>query len=107
MSQEFQDLMQNISEAIANRTITHLPLKKMELYKEGLYNPFFSLVIRDGKVCCIWCGNRKMIPRNGDVLAHKEDEIERLGRIKCTEGLTAEEWDDTTIRVMHALGLKL
>lgn len=98
MSQEFQELMDKIAKAIENRIII-TTAKKTKLYEQGLYNPFFSLIERDGELVCIWCSNIK-------------DEEKEIIRLQVKDGLPTSKddpksWDAVTIKVMHSLGLKL
>lgn len=98
MSQEFQELMNKIAKAIENRTII-TTAKKTKAYELGFYNPFFSLIIRDDELLCIWCSNIK--PKDKEII-----------RLQLRNGLPTSKddpkgWDAVTIKVMHSLGLKL
>ena len=89
--------MDKIAKAIENKTII-TTAKKTKLYELGLYNPFFSLIERDGELICIWCSNVK----NG------EKEIIRL---QLKGGLPTSKdnpkgWDAITLEVMHSLKLE-
>lgn len=97
----FQDLMTEVSEAMANRTILHPTERKMKEYNNGQYHPPFSLLKRGGKLVCIWQGNRKKRK------FWREPEIARLSVGMCKKGLTSDEWDELTLEVMHSLGLVL
>lgn len=107
MSEEFQRLTQRIAEAIEKRTIITTP-KKTGDYEKGIYNPFFSLIIRDGELLCIWCGNIKKPNKKTD----KDGDIE-IGRFRNieqgfdTDPKSERSWDVVTLKVMHSLGLKL
>ena len=59
MSEVFTEAMIRLSVAIEQRTISHPKIEKMEDYASGKYNPFFSIVLRDTGLICIWCGNIK------------------------------------------------
>ena len=99
MSQKYQRLMDKIALAIKNRTIITTP-QKTKLYEQGLYNPFFSLIERDGELICVWCSNVKLKDR------------ELSGRLQLRNGLPTSKddpkgWDAVTLKVMHSLGLEL
>ncbi len=123
MSRKFQELMDEIASAMENRTI-EAPEKKMANYVKngnGDYNPLFSFVWRNGKIACIWCGNRRKIKDEKElarindmgrstpyVSDGKEMELaKRLSERRCAEGFNSEEWDELTLTVMRSLDLKL
>ena len=108
MSIEFQELLIKVAKVVENRTVvfgnstTHQKLAQR--YDDGEYNPFFSIVLRDGELRCIWCQNRQKHRNDkGELIPEPE-----LARFKPRpEGFGNEEWDALTLEIMHGLKLKL
>ena len=48
----FRQFESKLASVLENRTV-RVPAKKEKDYAEGNYNPFFSLVDRDGKLLCV------------------------------------------------------
>ncbi|MCK5611592.1 hypothetical protein KAR91_57505 [Candidatus Pacearchaeota archaeon] len=100
-----RDIYNEAAAAFQARSIDHPdPIKQDEYgtYHEGklCYNPFFCLTRRDGKIACVWCGNRKKDKykkrpgSNERVLASKgEPEIYRVSDSKIRAGFEPDEWD--------------
>lgn len=80
----FPNLMQKVSRAIDNRTIKLSP-KKATKFEAGMYNPFFSLLDRDGELLCMFCGNRRKPNAKGE-----GGDIEILRIRKPEDGLSTD-----------------
>jgi hypothetical protein len=90
MSVEFEKLIIECSESIANRNIS---LKAKKVPK----NPFFCLILEGNKLRCIWC--REVIDKNKIII--------RFPNSKCKSGFTPDEWRNIALNAMKAKGLNL
>lgn len=104
----FPELKVKISKAINNRSIA-TSVEKMKRYENGQYNPSFSLVMREGQLMCVWCGNRtkkKEQFMDGNVSRTRvvvEAEAYRLTNKNCKDGFTPSEWDVVGLNVLNYL----
>lgn len=97
----FRNLLIKIGEVIEARTISHPKVEKMEDYANGDYNPKFDIVLRDGELLCIWCGNvKKPVGEKqigGDLV------IDRWTENRLRNGLEPDEWDSLGLRIKRTL----